>query len=260
MHNAIRTGVVAALLGLAVPVQAYEAAPVANGGSVTGTVKFGGTPPPPRSFALIIYPDYDTCDAISDRKGYRYLYDVVTAKDGGLRDVVITVEGIERGKPFSSNAPLIEVRNCEFKPYVITLRDQQTLTIDNHDPIFHDLQGYGQDPKNRIRRLLEKPLQMNSVRTERIEFQPGQDLLRIQCGMHAFMQTWAKRVETPYVAISAADGQFQITDLPPGTYRLRAWHPRLGTEETEITIRPGEKTTAEFRFNPSQVSKVPSGR
>lgn len=244
------------------PAQAYEETAVRDGGAIHGRVRFNGAPPAPRSFALIIYPDFEICNANAVKSGYRLMQEVVVSKDGGLRDVFITLEGVERGKPFTFGGPRIAIKNCEFKPFVVPVRDAGPVTIDNQDPIFHDLQVYGSGagPAGRIRRLLEKPLQMNSVRTERLSIAPSQDLLRIQCGMHAFMQTYARPVTTPYFAVTDDEGRFEIAEIPPGSYRLRAWHPRLGLQETEITVPPNATGAAEFEFTPSQLSKQPPGR
>ena len=40
------------------------------------------------------------------------------------------------------------------------------------------------------------------------------------------MVGWIVVVETPYYAISDAQGRVVI-DAPPGNYRLRSWHPGL---------------------------------
>jgi hypothetical protein len=45
------------------------------------------------------------------------------------------------------------------------------------------------------------------------------------------------------------DGRFSLTDVPPGTYRLKAWHPTLGTQELEVQIEAGKASTASFEFS-----------
>jgi hypothetical protein len=34
-------------------------------------------------------------------------------------------------------------------------------------------------------------------------------------------------VETPYHAVADANGTLRLDKVPPGTYRLRSWHPGL---------------------------------
>ena len=44
-----------------------------------------------------------------------------------------------------------------------------------------------------------------------------------------YMKNWGYAVDNPYYAVTDETGSFPIEDLPPGTYRLKAWHPILGT-------------------------------
>jgi hypothetical protein len=52
----------------------------------------------------------------------------------------------------------------------------------------------------------------------------------------------------PYYAVTDATGSFSIEDLPPGTYRLKAWHPILGTKEQELTVAPNETISLDLSF------------
>ncbi len=47
------------------------------------------------------------------------------------------------------------------------------------------------------------------------------------CNIHDQMIAWVVVVETPYHGQSAANGRVRLADVPPGTYRLRSWHPDL---------------------------------
>ena len=47
------------------------------------------------------------------------------------------------------------------------------------------------------------------------------------CNIHDTMVAWILVVETPHHAIADAHGAVRIDNVPPGTYRLRTWHPGL---------------------------------
>jgi hypothetical protein len=53
----------------------------------------------------------------------------------------------------------------------------------------------------------------------------------------------------PFFAVSDQLGNYEIRGLPPGTYKLVAWHERLGEQEMEITVRPGENRRIDFTFD-----------
>jgi hypothetical protein len=46
------------------------------------------------------------------------------------------------------------------------------------------------------------------------------------CNIHPRMSAYVVAVPGPHYAQPAADGRFTIAGVPPGRYRLRAWHER----------------------------------
>ena len=50
-------------------------------------------------------------------------------------------------------------------------------------------------------------------------------------------ESWAVAVTNPYYEITDKTGAYAIEYVPPGTYRLIAWHPSIGTlEERTVTV------------------------
>lgn len=47
------------------------------------------------------------------------------------------------------------------------------------------------------------------------------------CNIHDNMAAWVVVVETPYYGTSTASGKIALDNVPPGSYRLRVWHPGL---------------------------------
>jgi uncharacterized protein (DUF2141 family) len=44
--------------------------------------------------------------------------------------------------------------------------------------------------------------------------------------------------ETPYYAITKADGSFEIKGLKPGTYKVETWHEKLGKgKPVEVVVK-----------------------
>ena len=110
--------VLSIVVGGSIEAWAYEEATVANGGTVTGTVQFSGEVPPPMPFELRRYPDPVYCGALSDGSGYRLLREVAVGTQQGLKDVIVTIENIEKGKPFELKETKLEANVCQFIPFV----------------------------------------------------------------------------------------------------------------------------------------------
>jgi plastocyanin len=47
------------------------------------------------------------------------------------------------------------------------------------------------------------------------------------CNIHDTMVAWVVVVETPYFGLADARGSVRLENVPPGSYRLRSWHPGL---------------------------------
>src|SRR5271169_5805822 len=86
---ACRTGITlgaVAALGWAAPLLAYDGGPVANGGSISGAVKFKGTPPAP--VKLDVNKDTDVCGQTE-----KINKELVVASDGGIQYAVVSIVG-----------------------------------------------------------------------------------------------------------------------------------------------------------------------
>src|SRR3989449_9482536 len=121
---------------------AYQEVTVTDGGTITGKVTLKGNKPAPRGFNLVIFPDPVYCGRISNGRGFRLLKEFTIAEDRGLKDVLVMLTGIQRGKPFDFPATRIEARDCRFLPYINVLRGVGKVEVVNMDPVMHDIQAY----------------------------------------------------------------------------------------------------------------------
>jgi hypothetical protein len=251
----------ALLLPCAAPVSAYEEVTVKDGGTLTGTVTLAGSVPKPKGYNLTIMPDPVYCGRISDGQGWRILQPFQVGPAGEFREVVVYLEGIDKGKPFDEGGlPQIEAKDCLFVPFTTVVRDDQTVTVVNMDPVMHDLQAY-ETSQLGPRVLFNVPLPMNpqhprnfkersdaamyhkhmagAPSKQLVNLSKGRRIFVMQCGFHAYMESWGLAVTNPYFAKTDEQGRFTMTDVPPGTYKLVIWHPYVRSRiEQTVTIGP----------------------
>lgn len=243
------------------PASSYDIIEVQHGGTLDGRVTLSGSIPEPKGFNLITFPDPTYCGRISNGKGWRLLYDFTVASDGGLKNAIVTLEGVESGKPFDLSVPLIEARDCMFQPWVTIVRNGHAVEVVNMDPVMHDIQGYETSPEAGARVLFNTPLILNHQHQRGnmraihnhapgkslvgpIYLNKGRRTFYMQCGFHAYMESWAMAVNNPYYAVTDDQGAFKIDNVPPGTYQMVVWHPQSGPGVTRtITIAPDGTTT-----------------
>ncbi|MCY7306777.1 MAG: hypothetical protein LH632_11630 [Rhodoferax sp.] len=58
------------------------------------------------------------------------------------------------------------------------------------------------------------------------------------CNIHHNMTAWVVVVETPYFGRKGSTGRVTLPAVPPGSYRLQAWHASMpvGAPATERTL------------------------
>jgi hypothetical protein len=224
---------------------------VKNGGTIKGKTTLIGKMPYPRTYHLILFPNIDMCAEVdTDNEMNRILDDFKISPDGGLKDVVITIDHVEAGKPFNKKPINIVSENCKFFPDVNVIRQGESFKVDNVDAVMHNSQVY---QKERGKILLNIPIPAEEVSEGKIKFKKHYKIMQMICGMHEFMQTWGYRIQNPYYAKTPIDGNFKIDSIPPGEYKVTAWHYLMKKQTRKIKITSGETIDLNFEFDADKV-------
>ncbi len=199
-------------------------------GSVSGKVSFNGTPPAPSKLDTGADP---TCAAHSPQ-GVPNEELLVT--NGGLQNVFIYVkEGLPAGQTYPAPAvkAVLDQKGCRYVPHVLGLRTGQELEVLNSDPTLHNVHGL---PKASKEFNLGMPIQGMKLKRK---FDKAEVMVKFKCDVHPWMSAYVGVLDHPFFSVSAADGAFEIKDLPAGTYTLEAWHEKLGTQTAQVTVGDG---------------------
>jgi len=226
----------------------YKVITVDNGGTLKGQVTLAGPIPKARSFHLINAPNIEFCSRISDGKGHRLLFDFTVSQNRGLKDTIIALTNIKKGKPFSQDMQIFHIDRCRANNYVIGIKNSENILIENIDPVQHEIATYEvrniYSNQTTNRPVIPKSSQVRSafVRQDAEEF-------TIKCNLHPFLQTHGYIVENPYYAVTDSKGNFSINDIPPGTYEVVAWHTYIPKKKGRVTISASNETRIDFEFN-----------
>jgi hypothetical protein len=75
------------------------------------------------------------------------------------------------------------------------------------------------------------------------------------CSIHANMSCVVLVVENPYFTVADNTGRYAITNVPAGTYKLKAWHERLPGQVQEITVPAEGEVKADFTMGVKNLPK-----
>ena len=76
--------------------------------------------------------------------------------------------------------------------------------------------------------------------------QAGQ--LDVRCDAHHFMRASIHIFEHPYFTSTNKTGHFELSQVPPGTYRLQFWHQTLGLKEVSIKVTKSTPLVVNVNF------------
>lgn len=233
-HSRIRMG--AAMVALAATVgaaQAYEVVDVTGGGSITGTVKFAGTPPAPEK--INITKDTQACGTEKTKP------DLVVGADGGIANVVVIVKASKGKKLEVPAAPVtFDQKGCEYQPHVLAVPAGTTIEVLNPDGVLHNVHVMGKtNPEaNRAMPKFQKKIQWKVEKPEAP--------IAVKCDAHPWMHAYWFVMDQPYYAVTDASGKFAIADLPAGDYEVEVWHEKLGQKVEKVTVPGGAAATVDW--------------
>jgi hypothetical protein len=206
-------------------------------GTVTGTVKFTGTPP--------ANPKIDMSEEAACAGGAT-ADPVVTVTNGNLGGALVYVKsGLPADhKPAASTTPVVlDQQGCLYRPRTLAVMVRQPLQIQNSDPVLHNIKAVPK--KNRGFNISQPTKGMKTTRT----FTAAEVAIPLQCNVHGWMHANLAVLDHPYFAVTGADGSFSLAGLPAGTYVIEAWHEKLGVQTANVTVPATGSVSANFTFS-----------
>ncbi len=208
----------------AAPAGQYEVTTVTDGGGVAGTITLSGAIPK-------LAPHKTDKDPQVCGTTPRDSEKLIVSKSGGVKNAVVMVLDIKRGKAMPATAQNAEIdqKKCEYTPHVQVMAVNSEISLKNSDPILHNIQFFrGDDSLFNI----EQPVQ-GQVNKHLMD---KTGTIYVECAVHGWMQGQVLVVDNPYYAVTDENGKFSIPDLPPGKYQVKIWHEYLGESTREVTV------------------------
>jgi len=206
----------------------YEVIDVKDGGTISGEVKFVGTPPLPEKIAVT--KDQEVCG-----KTEKVNEALLVGPNKGIQNVVVSLSNIQKGKKLPETGATLDQKDCRYAPHVVVSPAGAELAILNSDGILHNIHTYStkNPPFNRAQPKFKKEMKEKFAQPE---------VVKLTCDAHGWMNGWLVVEDNPYYVLTDANGAFKITDVPPGDYEVKFWHETLGETTQKVSVKPKEET------------------
>ncbi|HVS30290.1 MAG TPA: carboxypeptidase regulatory-like domain-containing protein [Thermoanaerobaculia bacterium] len=221
--------------GGAAPAAAPAAA--ADAATITGMVKFEGTPAPAGNVQMAADPFCASQHSTPVKSE-----EVVVGAGGELANVLVYVKETPPTGP--NNRPaLLDQKGCQYIPHVSAVQVGQPVQIKNSDNTLHNVHAL--PAVNRQFNEGQPVMGMVSTKKfDKVEVKP----FRIKCDVHGWMNSYMAVLPHSYHGVSQTNGQFTIANLPAGTWTLVAWHEKYGQQEQQVTVAANEQKQVAFTF------------
>jgi plastocyanin len=211
----------------------------ATAGSITGTVRFEGTPPVFRPIDMSAEAACVQANPAPVRPPV-----VVLGSHGALANVVVYVRsGLGSYRYRTPNDPVVlDQKGCMYTPRVLAMMTGQPFEVKNTDPTTHNVHPIPRKNHSWNRSIAagEPPYVTTFAHPELA--------IPIVCNIHPWMRAYLFVFAHPYFDVTTKAGTFELKNLPPGTYTIEAWHERFGTQDVSVSIGPKESKTISFTF------------
>jgi plastocyanin len=139
-------------------------------------------------------------------------------------------------------------REREFVPHILIVEAGTVVEFPNHDEFLHHVYSFS------AAKPFELPLYGGVIAPE-LEFErPG--IVTLGCNIHDGMVGHIVVADTPYFALTDADGLVRFDSLPAGEYLIEAWTPRLRPNRLPEATRFSTDGTRSARFEIQFDSKL----
>ena len=170
-----------------------------------------------------------------------------------MRDFVVYLEGKIGTNATPTNVVKITTtrvaqNGAVFTPHILPVVAGTIVEWPNQDDIFHNVFSDSDAKK------FDLELYKGNPPEKRVTFSRA-GKVDVYCSIHANMHCIVLVMENPYFAMTDANGNYTLANVPPGTYKLKAWHERLPADERAIVVPTNGVIKADFTLTIKNLPK-----
>jgi hypothetical protein len=153
-----------------------------------------------------------------------------------LEEAVVSLVGEELDKlspPPPSEPALMDQSGIAYIPTVLAIQAGTKVQFRNSDPTLHNVHcqcaanksvNQGTGPGQAFTNVFDKA-----------------EVVEVTCNIHAAMKAFIVVSPNAFFAKASPSGEFTILGVPPGTWKIKAWHDGTKTVSGSVTVKAGEE-------------------
>ena len=143
-----------------------------------------------------------------------------------------------RNKPPAQPVVMMQ-SGYQFAPGVLAVQTGTQVLFPNQDSDYHNVFSFSKAKRFDLGRFRkdETPPALTFDKA---------GVVRLYCEIHQHMRGVVLVLDTPYFAITNAEGRYRLSGLPAGTWQLKAWLNEKATIIQQVTVVPGKTQRVDF--------------
>ena len=187
-----------------------------NAATIKGTISYAGTNKKPKSLKMDSDP---VCGVYHEMPPAKE--DFVLDENNNFKNVIVWLKDVAFSGDLPSNSITIDQKGCMYVPHVNTVTTNQKVLIKNSDKTLHNVNS-----KSNINESFNSAQPAGVPDIEK-QFTSPESPFYIKCDVHPWMKAWVMVSDHPYFAITDKNGNYQIDNVPTGTYEIMFWQEKL---------------------------------
>jgi len=179
---------------------------------------------------------------------------IVDESNMGIKNALVYIPSPSAVNPEAKKAAStarveFDQKKCAFEPHVMAIMSGSEVELKSSDPVTHNVNIR---LVNTLGNKLMSAGGTDSVAVADPERKPGQ----VVCDIHNWMQAWWMVLDSPYFAVTDAEGNFEIKDVPAGTQKVVVWQEAVqrggfvtAPGGDDIEIKAGEPTVHDYSID-----------
>jgi len=181
----------------------------------------------------------------AERVNYAELRDFVVYIDGPMGTNIV----IPPSQPEVISSTRVTQEGALFAPHVLPVVVGTTVQWPNNDQIFHNVFSMSETTN------FDLGLYKGNPPEKKVTFNKA-GRADVFCSIHANMHCIVLVLENSYFSLADERNHYSISNVPPGTYKLKAWHERMPPQIKEITVPATGDVKADFVLGITNLPKL----